>query len=398
MKSLPKNQGRTDQILGAMADMLTSLAIPNQKWSSEGIEHLSVTQEQKTGKQRPWDTEGLNWDDMSRDSLERVRRRDRAISSLMTYLMFVHLLRLVKNDALMKHVLLVMVVIKRETVPLCNSYSAAGSEGSISTSVASLPPQASGSSAPNSPGSRRSVSTLKKWLTNPVRKLSSGATGTAKGERQVRRLEGKPPPPPARSSQDLGSPQTEEQFTILPVIDKELEWRDGLNALGDCELGVQQSYSFQSDSPQGSTTLGQTQRLTHFYWKMVFNYLVLVLFSVMKYSVTSCLSPCYPPLCLQITQCTSLQADDNGSALMDDNSSQSSATIDSEEDRKSALEKSMYVLKELIETEKLYVADLGLIVEGYMATMNTKGVPEDMKGKDKIVFGNIHQIYDWHKE
>uniref|UniRef100_A0AAR2KVC0 non-specific serine/threonine protein kinase n=1 Tax=Pygocentrus nattereri TaxID=42514 RepID=A0AAR2KVC0_PYGNA len=26
-----------------------------------------------------------------------------------------------------------------------------------------------------------------------------------------------------------------------------------------------------------------------------------------------------------------------------------------------------------------------------------KGVPEDMKGKDKIVFGNIHQIYDWHR-
>uniref|UniRef100_A0A672L6E7 Rho guanine nucleotide exchange factor 25 n=1 Tax=Sinocyclocheilus grahami TaxID=75366 RepID=A0A672L6E7_SINGR len=166
-----------------------------------------------------------------------------------------------------------------------DSYSAAGSEGSISTSVASLPPQASGSSAPNSPGSRRSVSTLKKWLTNPVRKLSAGATGTAKGERQVRRLEGKPPPPPARSSQDLGSPQTEEQFTILPVIDKDL--------------------------------------------------------------VRNCL---------------------------------------------------MYVLKELIETEKLYVADLGLIVEGYMASMNAKGVPEDMKGKDKIVFGNIHQIYDWHKD
>lgn len=104
-----------------------------------------------------------------------------------------------------------------------DSYSAAGSEGSISTSVASLPPQASGSSAPNSPGSRRSVSTLKKWLTNPVRKLSAGAAGTAKGERQVRKLDGKPPSPPTRSSQDLGSPQTtEEQFTILPVIDKEL--------------------------------------------------------------------------------------------------------------------------------------------------------------------------------
>ncbi|XP_026092514.1 rho guanine nucleotide exchange factor 25-like isoform X2 [Carassius auratus] len=308
MKSLPKNQGRTDQILGAMADMLTSLVIPNQKWNSEGIEHLSMTQDQKTGKRRLWDTEGLNWDEMSRDSLERVRRRDRA-----------------------------------------NSYSAAGSEGSISTSVASLPPQASGSSAPNSPSSRRSVSTLKKWLTNPVRKLSAGATGTAKGERQVRRLEGKPPPPPTRSSQDLGSSQTEERFTILPVIDKELEWREGLPALGDCDPGVQESYSCHSDSPQ-------------------------------------------------IIQCTSLQADDICSVMIDDNSSQSSDTIDSEEDRKSALEKSMYVLKELTETEKLYVADLGLIVEGYMATMNAKGVPEDMKGKDKIVFGNIHQIYDWHRD
>uniref|UniRef100_A0A8C8GHI1 Rho guanine nucleotide exchange factor 25 n=1 Tax=Oncorhynchus tshawytscha TaxID=74940 RepID=A0A8C8GHI1_ONCTS len=59
---------------------------------------------------------------------------------------------------------------------------------------------------------------------------------------------------------------------------------------------------------------------------------------------------------------------------------------------------SRYVLKELIETEKLYVEDLRYIVEGYMATMNTKGIPEDMKGKDKIIFGNIHQMFDWHKD
>lgn len=105
---------------------------------------------------------------------------------------------------------------------LPDSYSAAGSEGSISTSVASLPPQASGSSAPSSPSSRRSVSTLKKWLTNPVRKLSAGAT--AKGERQVRKLEGKPPPLPSQShSQDLGSPpRPDDTLTILPVTHREL--------------------------------------------------------------------------------------------------------------------------------------------------------------------------------
>ncbi|XP_031650477.1 rho guanine nucleotide exchange factor 25-like [Oncorhynchus kisutch] len=82
---------------------------------------------------------------------------------------------------------------------------------------------------------------------------------------------------------------------------------------------------------------------------------------------------------------------------MDNTPSQSSAA-DSEEERRSALEKSMYVLKELLETEKVYVEDLGCIVEGYMVTMTSKGIPADMKGKDKIVFGNIHQIFDWHKD
>lgn len=39
-----------------------------------------------------------------------------------------------------------------------------------------------------------------------------------------------------------------------------------------------------------------------------------------------------------------------------------------------------------------------IALQGYMALMKEDGVPDDMKGKDKIVFGNIHQIYDWHRE
>uniref|UniRef100_A0A6Q2ZJB0 non-specific serine/threonine protein kinase n=1 Tax=Esox lucius TaxID=8010 RepID=A0A6Q2ZJB0_ESOLU len=57
-----------------------------------------------------------------------------------------------------------------------------------------------------------------------------------------------------------------------------------------------------------------------------------------------------------------------------------------------------YVLLELVETERDYVRDLGLLVESYMTRMKEEGVPDDMKGKDKIVFGNIHQIYDWHRD
>ncbi|XP_041654799.1 rho guanine nucleotide exchange factor 25 isoform X3 [Cheilinus undulatus] len=318
MKALQKNQGRTDQMLGAMADMLTSVAMPNQQWLSDGGEGDLPSSEEEKGPMRClWEPEGPEWEHQASATVENPERRERT-----------------------------------------DSYSAAGSEGSISTSVASLPPQASGSSAPSSPGSRRSVSTLKKWLTNPVRKLSAGAT--AKGERQVRKLDGKPPPLQSHSnSLDLGSPpRPDDTFTILPVTHRELEWKDGLASPEDLSPATLQAPNYITDSLIGCTSLPNTQD----------------------------------------TQFSSGLPDDSSSVLIDDTSSQWSAAADTEEERRSALEKSMYVLKELIETEKHYVVDLGLIVEGYMATMNSKGIPEDMKGKDKIVFGNIHQIFDWHKD
>ncbi|XP_016895183.1 kalirin-like isoform X1 [Cynoglossus semilaevis] len=68
------------------------------------------------------------------------------------------------------------------------------------------------------------------------------------------------------------------------------------------------------------------------------------------------------------------------------------------EQRAKAMRGRVFVLNELIQTEKDYVKDLGLVVEGFMKRIEEKGVPDDMKGKDKIVFGNIHQIYDWHRD
>uniref|UniRef100_A0A672Q141 non-specific serine/threonine protein kinase n=1 Tax=Sinocyclocheilus grahami TaxID=75366 RepID=A0A672Q141_SINGR len=77
----------------------------------------------------------------------------------------------------------------------------------------------------------------------------------------------------------------------------------------------------------------------------------------------------------------------------------SSSPIDEMGERKTGfLKRRHYVLLELVETERDYVRDLGAVVEGYMSRMREEGVPDDMKGKDKIVFGNIQQIYDWHKD
>ncbi|KAJ8956994.1 hypothetical protein NQ318_012159 [Aromia moschata] len=66
------------------------------------------------------------------------------------------------------------------------------------------------------------------------------------------------------------------------------------------------------------------------------------------------------------------------------------------------LRKRHYVLQELIDTEEAYVRDLSLIVDGYIAAIKDPEceipMPDDLRdGKDKLVFGNIEVIYDWHK-
>uniref|UniRef100_A0A8C7CXL1 Rho guanine nucleotide exchange factor 25 n=1 Tax=Oncorhynchus kisutch TaxID=8019 RepID=A0A8C7CXL1_ONCKI len=191
----------------------------------------------------------------------------------------------------------------------------------------------------------------------PVCKLSVGG-GDGKGVRQVHRLDRKQPSTHLPLDQALGRPLEQgENYTILPCTDGDLGWNDGLVSPAAYSPAHTLCHSYLSDLLQNR----DTHSLNH-------------------------------------QSSTILLEEEDGSSLIDDSTSQWSATMDSEEDRRSALEKSIYVLTELIETEKMYVDDLGFIVEGYMASMASQGIPEDMKGKDKIVFGNIHQIYDWHKD
>lgn len=68
-----------------------------------------------------------------------------------------------------------------------------------------------------------------------------------------------------------------------------------------------------------------------------------------------------------------------------------------------ALTKRQFVIKELVDTERDYVNDLREIVEGYMALMREVDsdipLPDDLRGgKDKMVFGNVEAIYEWHRE
>ena len=41
--------------------------------------------------------------------------------------------------------------------------------------------------------------------------------------------------------------------------------------------------------------------------------------------------------------------------------------------------------------------DLAILTNGYMVKVLEKGLPLD-PGKERMVFGNIAQIYEWHRE
>ncbi|KAI5636984.1 rhoGEF domain-containing protein [Phthorimaea operculella] len=62
-----------------------------------------------------------------------------------------------------------------------------------------------------------------------------------------------------------------------------------------------------------------------------------------------------------------------------------------------------YVLRELVDTEDIYVNDLRMICEGYMRHMQDMNaeppLPEGLRDRrHRMIFGNIEAIYDWHRE
>lgn len=180
----------------------------------------------------------------------------------------------------------------------------------------------------------RSVKALKRWLSSPVRRLSLGGGGKGQSLKDTFI-------PHSPSQSPLSQPEKSKK---LPRPYRSL----------DCEELSRPNSSDNSYYPRYLNDILQFQ-MHH--------------------------------------KCNLLPGDNESSVTSEEH-----ARSNDPEVQKTALEKSIYVLNELVETEKLYVEDLGLVVEGYMATMKTNVVPDYLEGKDKIVFGNIHQIYDWHKD
>ncbi|XP_026150157.1 triple functional domain protein [Mastacembelus armatus] len=270
----------------------------------------------------------------------------------------------------------------------------------------------------SSPGPKRPGNTLRKWLTSPVRRLSSGkADGHVKklAHKHKKNRDG------TRKNMDTipGSQKDSDDSAATPQ-DETLEERmrneglssgtlsksssSGMQSCGEEEgeegadavplpppMAIQQHSLLQPDSQDDKSASRLSARPSSSETPSAAE-----LVSAIEELVKSKMSLEDRPSSLSVEQGDSSSPSLNPS---DNSLLSSSSPIDEVEERKSSfLKRRHYVLLELVETERDYVRDLGSVVEGYMSRMKEEGVPDDMRGKDKIVFGNIHQIYDWHKD
>ncbi|XP_068092702.1 triple functional domain protein isoform X2 [Hyperolius riggenbachi] len=293
-----------------------------------------------------------------------------------------------------------------------DSYSVSGNDASPPSSVNSLQPHIVGTQS--SPGPKRPGNTLRKWLTSPVRRLSSG-----KADGQVKKLAHK-----HKKSRDVrkntdSTYQKDSDDSAATPQDETIEERvrneglssgtlsksssSGMQSCGEEEseegpdavplpppMAIQQHSLLQPDSHDEKASrllVRPTSSETPSAAELV---------SAIEELVKNKMALEDRPSFLKVDQGDSSSPSFNPS---DTSLLSSSSPIDEIEEKKSSfLKRRHYVLQELFETEREYVRDMSYVVEGYMAIMKEDGVPDDMKGKDKIVFGNIHQIYDWHRE
>ncbi|KAL7384475.1 hypothetical protein ABVT39_002968 [Epinephelus coioides] len=275
------------------------------------------------------------------------------------------------------------------------NYPVSGSDGKTE-SVANLQPQPSLSSLQSSsPGPKRSGNTLRKWLTSPVRRLSHGSSVKKLPNNKQKKTGPGAGREESRKSIDLGQPDHALQDDI---IDERFISKDG-NLLSKPPSGMQSGGEEEQDE-EAHTPLpppmeiikdpsAQDDKSSSLLTSLQSSSevpsaaeLVSAIEKLVKTKMT--LEPgAYPGF-------SSLSPPEQTTPVQPRNPEL--------EQRAKAMRGRMFVLNELIQTEKDYVKDLGIVVEGFMKKIEEKGIPDDMKGKDKIVFGNIHQIYDWHRD
>ncbi|XP_053570446.1 pleckstrin homology domain-containing family G member 4B isoform X2 [Bombina bombina] len=79
-------------------------------------------------------------------------------------------------------------------------------------------------------------------------------------------------------------------------------------------------------------------------------------------------------------------------------SSPSHMHLHAEEQRTRGRSKLHHIMDEMITTEREYVRSLGYIIDNYFPEMERLDLPQDLRGKRNIIFGNLEKLYDFHSQ
>lgn len=60
--------------------------------------------------------------------------------------------------------------------------------------------------------------------------------------------------------------------------------------------------------------------------------------------------------------------------------------------------KVQHIMDEMISTEREYVRSLSYIIEHYFPEMERLDLPQDLRGKRSIIFGNLEKLWDFHSQ
>ncbi|XP_061632801.1 pleckstrin homology domain-containing family G member 4B isoform X2 [Phyllopteryx taeniolatus] len=70
----------------------------------------------------------------------------------------------------------------------------------------------------------------------------------------------------------------------------------------------------------------------------------------------------------------------------------------SEGDGKKQSSKMQHIVDEMISTEREYVRSLTYVIEHYFPEMERLDLPQDLRGKRSIIFGNVEKLWDFHSQ
>ncbi|CAI8043349.1 Kalirin [Geodia barretti] len=66
------------------------------------------------------------------------------------------------------------------------------------------------------------------------------------------------------------------------------------------------------------------------------------------------------------------------------------------ESAKKAREKLKHIVAEIVQTEQDYVVALDMCINGYMKAMQSDDLPSELANKERLIFGNIQAVHDFH--